>query len=91
MTAAEINIAVGQQLAKRRRELGLSLARVSERCSVSLQQIHKYETGQTTISAPMLHQLSECLRVPVGYFFETLEQPASLPRAAAVGARSHAR
>ncbi|MFI4965070.1 MAG: helix-turn-helix domain-containing protein [Caulobacterales bacterium] len=76
MTPEEINLAIGKRLAERRRELGLSLAQVSKRCSVSLQQIHKYETGHTTLSVPMLVQLSRCLEAPLNYFIDVLEEPA---------------
>lgn len=73
MTAYEINVEIGRRLAQRRRELRLSLAQVAERCGVSLQQIHKYETAQNTMPAPMLLQLAQCLDVPVSYFFEAIE------------------
>jgi hypothetical protein len=69
----EINLAIGKRLAQRRAELGLTLADVSKRCKVSLQQIHKYEIGHTPLSVPMLVQLSKCLDVPLSYFFATLE------------------
>lgn len=75
MTPDQINRAVGRRLAARRRGLGLSLAQVSQRCGVSLQQVHKYEQGQTPLSAPMLVQLSRCLDIPVAYFFEELNPP----------------
>lgn len=68
MTPEEITLAVGKRLAERRRELRLSLAQVSARCGVSLQQIHKYETGQTPLTVPMLVQLSRCLEAPMSYF-----------------------
>jgi transcriptional regulator with XRE-family HTH domain len=73
LTAGEVSAELGRRLAQRRRELRLSLAQVAERCGVSLQQIHKYETAQNIISAPMLFQLSRCLGVPVSYFYERLE------------------
>ena len=66
----ELNENIGRRLAVRRRELRLSLAQVAERCGISFQQIHKYETGQNAISAPMLVKLAGCLGVRVGYFFE---------------------
>ncbi|HEY1926584.1 MAG TPA: helix-turn-helix transcriptional regulator [Caulobacteraceae bacterium] len=72
MTADEINLQIGKRLASRRKELGLSLSQVSTRCGVSLQQIHRYETGQTGLSAAMLVQLSHCLDVPASYFLEAL-------------------
>lgn len=67
-----INIAIGRQIGQRRRELRMSLSNVSEGCGVTLQQIHKYETGKSAVSAAMLVQLSRCLDVPVGYFFRPL-------------------
>jgi len=67
VTREEINLAVGKRLAARRRELGLSLAQVSHRCGVSLQQIHRYETGQTPLSVPMLIRLARCLDVSPSY------------------------
>ena len=74
MTPEDITMAVWQRLAERRRELRLSLAQVSARCGVSLQQIHKYETGQTPLSVPMLVQLSRCLDAPLGYLLEPVER-----------------
>ena len=64
---------MGRRIAMRRRELGLSLAQMSDRCGVTLQQIHKYETGQSAVSAPMLVKLSRCLGVPAAYFFADLD------------------
>jgi len=74
MTSEEISLAIGKRLAQRRGELRLSLAQVAERCGVSLQQIHKYETGQSTLSVPMLVRLSRCLGVPVHYFLDPVER-----------------
>ena len=79
METPQISAEIARRLASRRRELGLSLAQVSARCGVSLQQIHKYETGTSVISAPMLWKLSRCLDAPITYFFETLEAHASVP------------
>lgn len=73
MTNEIINREIGLRLAQRRRDLDLSLADVAARCGVSLQQIHKYERAQSTVSAPMLYRLAECLEVPVSYFFNGLD------------------
>jgi transcriptional regulator with XRE-family HTH domain len=73
VTNDDITLEIGRQLARRRRDLDLSLADVAERCGVSLQQVHKYERGQSTVSAPMLYRLARCLGVRIAYFFETLE------------------
>lgn len=73
LTAADISYQIGRRLSARRRELHLSLAQLAAKCDVSLQQIHKYETGASVISAPMLWRLSRCLDVPLDYFFEQVE------------------
>ena len=65
---------LARRLAGRRAELRLSLAEVSGRCGVSLQQIHRYEVGLNTVSAPMLWQLSKCLNVDIRYFFEGMDE-----------------
>jgi hypothetical protein len=73
LDAETVTREVARKLMARRRELGLSLAQVSARCGVSLQQIHRYETAANVMSVPMLWQLSKCLDVPVAYFFESLD------------------
>ena len=73
MTQDEVASHVARQLRQRRAELGLSLAQVSERCGVSLQQVHRYEIGANTLSVGMLWQLSKCLNTTIPYFFEGLE------------------
>lgn len=73
MILEHVTLHIGRRLAERRTELKLSLAEVSARCGVSLQQIHRYEIGQNAISAPMLWSLGNCLGVPPGYFYAGLE------------------
>ena len=73
MSPEDLSLYVGKRLAERRAELRLSLAELSVRCGVSLQQVHRYETGANTVSAPMLWSLARCLGVPVSYFFEGIE------------------
>jgi transcriptional regulator with XRE-family HTH domain len=69
----DVNLRIGRRLSARRLSLGLSLADVAARCGVTLQQIHRYEIGANTISAPMLLHLARCLDVDVAYFFAELE------------------
>lgn len=73
MSPEELSVHIGKRLAIRRRELCLSLAELSKTCGVSLQQVHRYEIGANTMSAPMLWSLSRCLGVPVEYFFAGIE------------------
>ena len=72
VTAEDIRLHIGRRLTTRRLALGLSLAEVAQKCGVTLQQIHRYETGANSISVPMLWQLSRCLDVDIAYFFEGL-------------------
>ena len=72
-TTEEVSLHIGQRLAAHRRSLNLSLAEVAELCGVTLQQVHRYETGENAISAPMLWLLSRCLKAPIVYFFEGLD------------------
>ena len=74
-----INIEIGRRLAARRRELRLTLSDVAVLCEVSLQQIKKYEAGETAISARMLWRISDALEAPVGYFFEGIERDLDAP------------
>lgn len=74
MTKDGVSIHLGRRLTARRLSLHLSLAEVSQRCGVTLQQIHRYETGANTISAPMLWQLARCLGVDIAYFFEGMDE-----------------
>lgn len=85
----ELCQAMGRQVTVRRRELGLSLAQVSAECGVTLQQIHKYETGKSAISAAMVVRLADCLEVPVSYFFPERPDPSlsSQSRGAGVSRR----
>ena len=71
---------IGTQI-KRRRVAGIGrsyklvtqseLARV---CSVSFQQIQKYEKGTNGVSSIRLLQLSNYLKVPINYFFEDFSE-----------------
>ncbi len=74
MTTEKINLAIGRQIATRPRELRMSLSHVADGCGVTLQQIHKYETGQSSVSAAMLVQLARRLDVTAAYFFQSLNR-----------------
>ena len=73
LSSADVSVAVGKQIAQRRRELGLSLAQLSADCGVSLQQIHKYETGASAISVAMLVKIARCLKVRPSELLATVD------------------
>jgi transcriptional regulator with XRE-family HTH domain len=53
----------------RRCALGLIQQRLDELIGVNCQQVQKYETGATRISAGWLQAIAEALNIDVGYFF----------------------
>lgn len=65
---------VGARIRERRIMLGLSQQQMADLIGVTYQQAHKYERGINRISAGRLHQTAQVLGVPVGYFFEGLEE-----------------
>lgn len=64
---------VGTRIRERRIMLGLSQQQMADLIGVTYQQAHKYERGINRISAGRLYEISQVLGVPVGYFFEGLE------------------
>ena len=64
--------AVGRRLRQRRRFLDLTLEDIARACSVSFQQIQKYESGSSAISVAKLVMLADVLQVPASFFVENL-------------------
>lgn len=65
---------VGQRIRERRIMLGLSQQQMADMIGVTYQQAHKYERGINRISAGRLFEIAQVLGVPVGFFFEGLEE-----------------
>ncbi len=59
------DVDLGFRIRKRRQDLGLSLEYVSEKISISKQQLRKYELGRNKISARRLGELANILEVRV--------------------------
>jgi transcriptional regulator with XRE-family HTH domain len=53
--------------------MGMTQQQLAEDVGIKFQQIQKYETGMNRISASRLWDISRTLQVPVGHFFEGLE------------------
>jgi len=56
----------------RRTLLGMSQEKLGEAIGLTFQQVQKYERGTNRIGASRLHDLSNVLDVPIGFFFEEL-------------------
>ena len=66
---------IGARVRLRRLMLGMSQENLSGKLGVTFQQVQKYEKGLNRISASRLFELAQALAVPVGYFYEGLEDP----------------
>ena len=64
---------VGSRIRERRIMLGLSQQQMADLIGVTYQQAHKYERGINRISAGRLFEIAQVLGVPVGFFYEGLE------------------
>lgn len=72
----DIDRHIGMQLRQRRIMLGLTQMELAEALGVSSQQVHKYETGVSRLSASRLPSCARALGVGIHYFFEGLETTA---------------
>jgi|TARA_R110002072_G_scaffold249922_10_gene408813 transcriptional regulator with XRE-family HTH domain len=72
--ATEIDQHVGARLRVRRQLLGMSQQALGQRLGVTFQQVQKYERGANRIGASRLFFVAQALDVPVGYFFEGLDE-----------------
>ena len=63
---------VGERVRLRRIMLKMSQGELGSKIGVTFQQLQKYEKGTNRIGASRLHQLSQVLDVPPGFFFEDL-------------------
>jgi len=73
----DIDRHVGARIRESRIMLGLTQQQLADLIGVTYQQAHKYERGINRVSAGRLYQISRALGVPVGSFFEGLEEPQS--------------
>jgi transcriptional regulator with XRE-family HTH domain len=70
---------VGARVRERRIMLGLTQQQLADLIGVTYQQAHKYERGINRVSAGRLYEIAQVLSVPIGYFFDGLDEEG--PRA----------
>jgi transcriptional regulator with XRE-family HTH domain len=77
-----IDIHVGRQIRLQRTLLGLSQEQLAQGLSITFQQIQKYERGANRVSASRLWDISQILKVDIGYFFNDMSSStkSSSPR-----------
>lgn len=72
-----IDVHVGRRVRLHRKAMGMSQERLAAGLGLTFQQVQKYERGANRISASKLYEIARIFRVPVGSFFEGLDDPAS--------------
>jgi transcriptional regulator with XRE-family HTH domain len=85
MSKQDIDTHVGKRLRLRRTMMGLSQEAVAKAVGITFQQVQKYEKGANAMNANRLYEFAQFMHVPVAYFFDELERPASSGGAAAEG------
>lgn len=65
----QVDRLVAQKLRERRIALGMTQEMLADRVGVTIQQIHRYERGESRITAGRLSQLAGVLNVAITYFF----------------------
>ena len=73
----DFNKHLGNMLKMRRLALGLTQTKVAKAINVTFQQIQKYEKGINGVSSMRLLQLSNYLKVPISYFFDSYAEYTS--------------
>ena len=67
-----IDVHIGRRIRSRRRILGLNQSDVARRIGVTFQQVHKYETGQSAVTAARLYAIATALGVTFDYFYDDM-------------------
>lgn len=57
----------------------MSQERLADGLMLTFQQVQKYERGSNRVSASKLYEIAHLLSVPIGYFFDGLDDPATPP------------
>ncbi len=68
-----VDVHVGKRVRHRRWMVGMTQQQLAEQVGIKFQQIQKYETGMNRVSASRLWDIAAALDVPVGFFFEGIE------------------
>lgn len=65
-----LDLYIGKRIREKRLKMGMTLTNLAERMSISHQQIQKYETAQSRLSATTIYQIGEALGVNPAYFYQ---------------------
>lgn len=71
--ADAVDIYIGSRVKLRRTLIGMSQQALGDMLGITFQQVQKYEKGMNRIGASRLRLIAGALDVPLGYFFEGLD------------------
>ena len=80
-----IDAHVGQRVRLRRVLVGMSQERLGELLGLTFQQVQKYEKGLNRIGAGRLYEIAGILGVPIGFFYDGIEEDGLLGAASPIG------
>ncbi len=89
--SSDVDGHVGRRVRERRREIGMSQAKLGNALGVTFQQVQKYEVGTDRVMASRLWGIARILEVDVGYFFEGIQKRAkrkAKPRKSSTAAKA---
>lgn len=72
--AGPVDVHVGNRIRLRRTLMGLSQEKLGEALGLTFQQIQKYERGANRVGASRLYDLAQVLDVPIGFFFDDMQE-----------------
>ena len=76
-STCNIDMTIGRQIQRRRKELGLSAEALSEYIGVSQQQFSRYERAQSKLSASQLKRIADATQTDISWFYlGTPSQPS---------------
>ena len=80
--SGQVDVALGERIRRRRRELGLSQSALGAKLGITFQQVQRYENGTNRVSAAMLVRLAEALAIAVTEILNDGGDPAAAAMAA---------
>ena len=66
---SDVDLCIGRRIVQRRREIGVSPARLCAALGLTLEELRRCETGRTRLQIGLLHGLADELGVRLEYFF----------------------
>ncbi|PQQ42080.1 helix-turn-helix domain-containing protein [Photorhabdus luminescens] len=77
MKMKQDHLLVGKRIQKRRKELGMTAAKLAEKIGISQQQLSRYERGINRINLSHLVRIASILETPINWFFLDCSYPVT--------------